>query len=245
MPVAAVLEIIFQVYFAVHAVRTGRDRYWLFIIVFFPGIGCLIYFFAEFLPCLQQSSRMGEFKHVTGSSLNAGRHLRMLQEQVEMTPSIKNKKRLAEAYVNGGQFDKGIDLYRQCLQEAQQEDPHLLEGLSCAYFFKGDFEQAKQYLTRLLGVCESYNAGPFHLLMARTLEGLGEMETAKAKYAQVVKTFSGEEARCRYALLLKQLGQTEAADKLFAEILKNARLSPKYYRRTQKTWIDIARKEKI
>jgi len=245
MPVAAVLEIVFQVYFAVHAIQTGRDRYWLYIIVFFPGIGCLIYFFAEFLPYLQQSSRMRKFKSDVGKSLNPGRHLRMLQEQVELTPSIKNKKRLAEAYVNGGQFDKGIDLYRQCLEEAHQDDPHLLEGLSCAYFFKGDFKQAKRYLTQLLDVCESYNADPFHLLMARTLEALGEVDAAKAKYAQVVKTFSGEEARCRYALLLKQLGQTEAANQLFAEILKNARLSPKYYKRTQKTWIEMARKEKV
>ena len=32
MPVLAFCEILVQVYFAVHAVRTGRERQWLFII---------------------------------------------------------------------------------------------------------------------------------------------------------------------------------------------------------------------
>ncbi len=77
-------------------------------------------------------------------------------------------------------------------------------------------------------------------MLARTYEELGDTERALEDYAKLLRSFSGEEARCRYALLLKKLGRQEEAARQFNEILKNARLSPKYYEKTQKGWIKIA-----
>jgi hypothetical protein len=245
MPIFAALGLCLQIYFAVHAVRTGRDRYWLYIIIFFPGIGCLIYFFAEFVPSLQQSYPIQRLKADLGQSLNPGKRLRFLQTQVERTPSIKNKKALAEACVNHGMFDQAIELYADCMQGAYKEDRHLLEGLSCAYFFKGDHRKAKEHLSQLTTGDPTHNSDHFRLLLARSHEALGDLPAARAGYGQTLKTFSGEEARCRYAMLLKQTGATEEARRLFNEILTNARLSPRYYQKAQKQWIDIAKKEAL
>jgi hypothetical protein len=93
MPVLALCEILVQMYFAVHAVRTGRERQWLFIIIIFPGIGSLIYFFSEYLPDMQQVARLRKRNAPAGSL----KHLRYLEDQVEITPSVKDKKALAEA----------------------------------------------------------------------------------------------------------------------------------------------------
>jgi hypothetical protein len=243
MPILAAFGLCFQIFFAVHAVRSGCDRYWLYIIIFFPGIGCLIYFFAEYLPSLQQSYRLQRLKSDIGHGLNPGKRLRYLQMQVERTPSVKNKKLLAEAYVNERLFDPAIALYGECLQGAYRQDRHLLEGLSCAYFFKGDYRNAKTNLTQLSQNAPEHGSDPFQLLLARTHEALGELEAAKAAYSGMLKRFSGEEARCRYALLLKQSGQVEEARRLFQEILNNVRLSPRYYRKAQKPWVEIAKKE--
>lgn len=244
MPILAAVELFFQVFFAVHAARTGRAQYWIYIIIFFPGVGCLIYFFTEYLPDLQQSRRMRQFKTEISHTLNPGKHLKRLQEQVEVTPSVKNKKLLAEAYVNLGLFDDAILLYKSCQEGAHKNDLHLLEGLSCAYFFKGDFATAEGYLDKVLAHSETIKPDPFKLLLARCREALGKDEHTEALYKQVVKTFSGEEARIRYALFLKARGRIVEADQLFDETLKNARLSPKYYRKAQKPWIEMARTER-
>ncbi len=244
MPILALFEVFFQVLFAVHAVRTGRDRYWIFIIIFFPGVGCLIYFFTEYLPDLQQGRRMREFKTGISRTLNPGKQLRLLEEQVELTPSVKNKKILAEAYVNQGRFDEAISMFKSCQDGAHKNDLAILEGLSCAYFFKGDFREAEGYLEKVLNHGETINPDPFRLLLARCRETLDNDESAEQLYRQVVKTFSGEEARIRYALFLKRKARIGEADALFEDTLKNARLSPKYYRRTQKQWIAIARNER-
>jgi hypothetical protein len=58
-----------------------------------------------------------------------------------------------------------------------------------------------------------------------------------------VTRYPGEEARCRFALLLKDLGQTERAQALFQEIVKSVRGAPGYYRSRQREWYRIARQQ--
>lgn len=53
-----------QIGFALHVIRSGRDRYWLYLMLFLPALGCAIYFFSEVLP-----------------ELNGSRHVRRAQKQ--------------------------------------------------------------------------------------------------------------------------------------------------------------------
>ena len=55
MHLLLVLEIIAQIYFVVHAIKTDKARFWIYIIILVPWIGFLIYFVAEFLPEYQES----------------------------------------------------------------------------------------------------------------------------------------------------------------------------------------------
>lgn len=243
MPILGLLSLLAQIFFAVHAIRTGRDRYWLFIIILFPGIGCLIYFFAEYLPDIRQGSGLKNAQKGIEKIVNPGKRIRELEDQLEMTPSVNNKKALAAAYTEKGMFDKAIALYEECLSGSYKNDPYIIEGLSLAHFFKGDFETAREKLLRLVEIRGTRKRDDFDLLLARTYDELGETDKALEEYEKLARSFSGEEARCRYALLLKKLGRKEEADRYFNEILKNARLSPKYYKKTQKKWIKIARSE--
>lgn len=244
MPVLALLGILVQIYFAVHVVRTGRDRYWLWIIIIFPGIGSLIYFLSEFIPDLQRNYKVQKYKSGIGKVLNPGKRLRLLVDEVELAPSVENKKLLAEEYVNQGMFDQAISLYLDCMQGIYEEDITMLEGVCCAYFFKKDLLNSEKYLTKLLGLRPGKKNDEFDLMYARTLEESGKVDKARQVYSELVTPFSGEEARCRYALLLKKEGKIKEADELFSLILKNSRLSPRFYVKAQKKWINIARSEK-
>lgn len=243
MPLLGVLSLLFQVYFVVHALKTGRDRFWVYIIIIFPGVGCLVYFFVEFLPELQHNPAARKAGSKIVNIADPGRELRRLKEQLEISDSIKNRKLLAEGYINAGFFDEAISLYKSCLEGLYENDPYIWEGLSCAYFFKGNFEEAKKYLYKLKEMRGENQSQEFDLLLARTLEESGDTDGALKEYDLLVKRFSGEEARCRYALLLKKLGKPGDAEHIFREIVKNARLSPKYYKKVQKKWIAIAKKE--
>ncbi|MBL0059732.1 MAG: hypothetical protein IPP35_11665 [Elusimicrobia bacterium] len=91
----ALLIPIFQILAAVHAFRNGRESYWLWIILLFPGAGTLIYFFSEILPDIRRGS-LWDLWEETLSSWIPGRQLKRLREQLEMTDTVANRQALAE-----------------------------------------------------------------------------------------------------------------------------------------------------
>lgn len=44
------LHVLIALYFAVHALRSGQQMYWLIILFSFPLFGSIVYFFAIYLP---------------------------------------------------------------------------------------------------------------------------------------------------------------------------------------------------
>jgi hypothetical protein len=235
------LIIAVQVICAVHALRTGRAYVWLWIILFFPFLGCLIYFIVEVLPGLQHSSTIKRVGSDLVTIVDPGRSLRQLEEQLEITDTVKNRQMLARGYLKAGRHGEAIELYQRCLSGPFKDDAALALELAYAYFLNGSYDEAAARLEALGEDKLGIRSRERNLLYARTLEQLGDIEEALQVYETVVKQASGEEARCRYAMLLERSGQPEKAREVYYEIVTRARRSPRYYRRQQKQWIDIAR----
>ena len=62
-------------------------------------------------------------------------------------------------------------------------------------------------------------------------------------YADAASGYPGAEARLRYALLLKRRGKLEESRRMLKDLLDGAKLGPAHYRRAQREWLDIARRE--
>jgi hypothetical protein len=239
--VLGLLSLAVTIVAAVHAVKTGRAYYWLWIILIFPGIGGLVYFLVEMLPGMGRSSTMQRVGSELVTIVDPRRDLRRLEEEVEIADTVKNRQMLARGYLRAGRYGEAIELYKRCLSGAFKDDAGLTLELAYAYFQNGSYELAKTKLDELGEASLSIRDRERSLLYARTLEQLGDVEGALQEYETVVKQASGEEARCRYAMLLDRSGQPEKARLVFHEIVARARRSPRYYRRQQKQWIDIAR----
>jgi hypothetical protein len=235
------LALLLTVVAAVHAVKTGRNFYWLWVILLLAPIGGLVYFLVEILPNMGQSPRVRRIGSELVTIVDLGRNLRKLEEELEIADTVKNRQMLARGYLRAGRYEEAIELYRQCLRGVFKDDTGLILELAYALFLNGSFSEAKTQLDAMgdtdLGIRERER----NLLYARTLEQLGDVDGALRQYQTVVKQASGEEARCRYGMLLEQSGQLEAAREVFQEIVARARRSPGYYRRQEKQWIDIAR----
>jgi len=232
--------LVLQVICALHAVKTGRTQTWLWIILFLPGIGCLVYFFAEILPHLQRSSAVRRVGVDLAMAVDPGRSVRQLEEELDIADTISNRRALAHGYLGAGRYDEAVELFRSCLKGAFEDDIGLSLELVHALFLNGAHRETKERLDKLDPAELGIRAPERNLLYARTLEQLDEQEAALAQYESILRQSSGEETRCRYALLLERTGQAEKARVVFHEILARARRSPRYYRRDQKAWIDLA-----
>jgi hypothetical protein len=240
-PYWGLLSLGLQVACAVHALKTGRAQYWLWIILFLPGIGCLVYFLVEMLPDLRRRGGLEQAGSLL-SLLDRGRRVRLLEEQLDLADTVKNRHVLARAYADAGRLDEAIDLYRRCLEGIHKDDPQIMLELGRAFFEKGSYAEAQQSLLQLQGLHASYRPEERDLLLARTRQALGDTCGALEIYAPLSRRYPGEEARCRYAILLQETGENGKAQEIFNQILVTARRSPRYYRRAQRTWIGLAKR---
>ncbi len=237
LPVIVALQVIC----AVHVIKARRAYWWLLIIFFLPVVGCLVYLVAEILPDLQRSSAVRRVGSDLVTVVDPGRSVRKLEEELEIADTVNNRRALARGYLQAGRHGEAVELYRSCLKGIFSDDVGLALELAYALFLSGAYEQAKEKLDELAEANLGIHADERHLLYARTLEQLGHVDAALEQYEAIVRRSSGEETRCRYALLLESAGQTKKAREMFNEIVKRARRSPRYYRRAQKTWIQIAK----
>lgn len=227
---------------AIHAGRTGRPFYWIYIIMFVPTLGMLAYFVVELLPEWMGSRTARRAASDFGRALDPGRAVRQAERQVAMTPTAENKATLAEAYLEAGRHNEAVSLYRETLVGIHATDPALMQGLARALFAQGDYGGTEHALDELRAANPDFQSAEGHLLYARSLEEQGKIEPALHEYAALAPYYPGQEARCRYAMLLEKAGEHRDAQRLFREICQAVEMSPRHARRLQRQWYEIARR---
>jgi len=241
MPFAALLHLLLGMTCAVHVVRTGRSYYWIFIILVFPLVGPLIYVVAELLPELLGTHAARQAASSARRILDPEKAYREASRNPQISPTAYNMCALAEACVERQSYDEAVTLYRSALVGVNAEAPDIMEGLARAHFLKGDMPEALAVLDDLRAKNPDYRSADAHMIYARSLEALGRHAEALDEYAALTRYFSGEEARCRHALILRKVGRLTEARALFEEIVRAQKLAPTRYVKAQREWIDVAR----
>jgi hypothetical protein len=115
---------------AFHAYRNGKLDKWIWLIVFLPVIGCLIYLYKEVLS----NRRINTPKINVGAVFNPGGKLKKLEDDVRFTDTFANRIRLADAYLDAGFTDKAVEIYTASLTGAFAGNEHVMAKLIIAYY---------------------------------------------------------------------------------------------------------------
>lgn len=235
------LFIIFlQIIFCVHVIKYDKDKFWLFIIILIPLLGCIIYFITQILPAVFRSNQVKYVGNSVINMLDPERDVRKLQDQLEVSDTIDNRLALAEAYSQAGQPEAAAALYEKCLVGIHENDPDILLNLAQAFFMSKQYKKAMENLDKIKTAYSDFNSHDAHLLYAKTLQALDKTDKAIMEYEKLANSYPGEEARVRYGLLLKETGNQDRARELFRETLTRIKRAPKFYLKKEKHWIEIA-----
>lgn len=227
---------------AIHAYRTGRMNPWLWIIVFVPGLGSLLYVILEVVPELVSGSAARRLKTGMVKTVDPGRDYRALTREVEIAPTVQNRLRLAEECLRLGRSAEAAQLYAASATGLYAADPAVLGGLARARFATGDLAGARAALDAVRAENPEWRPADVQLLYARILEGQGQLPEALAALRALATVYPGEEARCRYAALLARQGDPAAARAEYREIVRRVDLQGRAYRKQQAEWYDEARR---
>jgi hypothetical protein len=223
MPIAAAVVVFIQFCFAFHALKTGRPYWWIFVIMAFPVMGCVIYYFVEIFPGSREHRTAHQTARKLAKALQPDAELKRRADELELCGSVDNKRALAAECTAHGMHAEAVRLYESALQGPFASDPALLFALTGAAIENADLDKASGALARLKTEAPRFRNPEVRLLEARLLEARGDTDAALGIYRELVPVFVGLEARYRYGALLSRLGQHQAALQVFNELLTHSR----------------------
>jgi hypothetical protein len=238
MPIAGLgLHVLIAIFFAVHAMRTGQDRYWLMILFMFPIIGSVVYAIAIWLPEMRHTQAGHALVKGVRDIVDPDRELRAAQDAYELAASADNRIRLADALLAKGRATEAAVLFRAAMSSVHRDDPAIHVRLAHALLEAGDAAAARTELEALRRAHPGFKSQEGHLCYARALAALDERERAREEFDALIGYYAGFEPRARLAEALLQWGQRDSARELAAASMKQAARLPKYSRRMNHEWI--------
>ena len=213
---AAILAL--QIACIVHVIKTGRNQLWIMALFFLPVASAIAYFVIEILPGLQGNRHVRTVKAKAVARLDPERELRAARDALDLTETVANRTRLADALADLDRHAEAVTAYREALSMRAGGDARTRVSLAASLFELGETEEALEILDAVDPPSGQSETDRRAMLRARVLDHLGRKDEALAIYADVVTRLPGEEARCRYAGLLLELGYEQRARRVLEEV---------------------------
>ncbi|MDR3497079.1 MAG: hypothetical protein P4L82_20980 [Ancalomicrobiaceae bacterium] len=234
-----VLALILAIVCCIHVVRTGRELFWLYIILILQPIGAIVYLVAIILPELIRG-RGSKFGRAAINILDPRRAYREAEAEVEASPTVFNRMKLAEAAGDLGKYDEAAALYSACLEGIHADDQVLmLRYIGCLVELKR-YGEAFDMLEKLGDIGDAGRIPNATLLIARTNDGLGNREAAERAYSYAAERLAGIEGLARRVDFLVRDGRRAEADDCMAALDRRFQRMPRTFRREEAKWRDLA-----
>lgn len=242
MPLFAI-SLLIQIVLIIHVLRTGRERMWIWILIALPMIGGLAYLVVELIPEWRRTIGGQRALRQVKASLNPGGAVRQWQMAWEQSPNADNARGYAGALIANQRFEEALTILHQVTSGFFKHEPNLLLLIAEARYSLEQYPQAIEALETLIAENPGFKSAQGHLLYARALEQNQQTNKALEEYRAVAHYFPGAEARYRLGLALKNAGQHQESITEFEQILKDARLAPAHFRKSQKLWLSQVKTE--
>ena len=211
---AAVIAV--QVAMVIDVIRNRRPTIWIMALVFLPMVSTIAYLIIEVLPRFQHNRHVRAARETIVEKLDPERELRAAKESLDIADTMANRIRVADALSALGRHKEALPLYHRGV--GTKPDLRGGEKLARSLYLNDQPDQALTVVDALPPVHGQSDRDRVALLRARILEDLGRNDEALAIYADVSQRFPGDEARCRHAALLLQVGKRGQARLVLEEV---------------------------
>ena len=215
------LHILIALFFAIHAMKTGRNTYWLFVLFSFPLLGSIVYFFVEYLPASKMERGVKQASSKAIQLLDPTRALREAKQDFELTPTIQNRMRLAAALDNAGEYDEAARQFDACLDGPFANDPEVCFGAAKAKLHTKQPQQAITLLENLRARNSEFRPEQLSLLLAQSYSDNDNHNDAKNEYMHAYQTFGSANARAQYGIWAANNGDITTAEQLKVDLDKD------------------------
>lgn len=197
------------------AYRNNAEQRWYWFIIFFPGLGSLLYLFDQYYSRRNISSLSETVKEVVNSNYKTER----LEKALRFSDNTVNRLNLADAYMEIGRHADAINLYQSSLTGFMEDDPIVRMKLLDALFISRNYDQVIVLGNKLENEKTFKNAEP-RISYAWSLHYQGKPEAAEKVFQDMKKSFTNFKHRVEYCKFLLETSRKEDANVLLEELLE-------------------------
>jgi hypothetical protein len=224
----------------VHAVRTGRPMFWLWILIIAPVLGPAIYVLAELAPEWFGGRTATRLRASMRKVMEPEREYREAKEAAYETPSAGARLRLGHAAMALKKYEEAEAQFRQAAQGQFADDPAILMAHAQALLELGRWQPALDRLEQLRAQGAPGQTPQAALAFGRAYEGLGRFEDADGPYRYAADRSPSLEAAARYVAFMAKAGRAEEAQIGMQELERRLAKIPSHFRAEARQWRDFA-----
>lgn len=237
------LPILLQVLLIIHVVKTGRDRFWIYILVFIPLAGGIAYFIIEILPDILRSSATRNTVQEVSRAMNPNKEFEAVSRRAEMSPTVENISLLGLEHLKRKNYTEAEACFKRCLNGPFSDSIPIMTNLAETYYASGQFGEAETLLNEITTLQGEDVTAEIMLLHGNVKAALGNYEAADSLLRQAASRASDLKYKYWYGRFLSQRGDSARANDFYNQILISYENMPKYSRKFNRRWVDLVKQE--
>jgi len=227
-----------QAYCIYHLIKNRIPYYWIFLIIFVPLIGSLIYIFTQVF----NRNDIDKFQDEFTTIVNPAKKIKDLEAQLKFSETFQNRVNLADAYFEVKDFKSAVLHYESALIDNFKNDFYVIKQIIASYFELNDYEMVISYSERVKGNPEFENSVT-QFVFGLALDKVGREEEAETELRKIDKRYSNYNERLILAEFLIQKGNKDDAREILQEISTESQHMNRDNRRIYK--VTIVQVEKL
>ena len=225
---------IFQLIAIVHCAKQGRNRFWIWLLIFGGMLAVMAYVIVECLPDWSEMKR-----RFTGPARR--KRIAMLRAIILDNPSAGNYEQLGELLVQPKTWREAYDAFdRAIASRSDLLDTFYWRGVSA--FELGDDAAAIRDLQYVVEREPKYDYSRARCQLARTLARAGRTGEAMTIFDRLVESSTASESLVQAAQFYAANGRGGTARELVESILARRQTMPAYQKRRDRAAFSAARK---
>lgn len=211
MPYYLILAL--QAFCIYHIIKYRSEYYWIFVVIFLPVLGSIIYIFMRVYNKRDAEKIGNELVTI----INPTKKIKDLEKQLEFSDTFQNRVDLADAYLELGDYDKAKVHYKNSLVSNHKNDFYVHQKLVETFHKTNNYEELIEFAERIKSNKE-FTRSKSQYYYGLALAKKGNWDEAEKQLDQIDIRYSNYDERLGYAKLLMDRGFNDKGLEILREL---------------------------
>jgi len=211
------LIIALQCFCIYHLWKNRISYYWIFLIIFLPVIGCILYLYVHVFSKKDVERIQNELVTV----INPTKKVRDLEQRLDFADTFQNRINLADSYLEIKDYINAIVHYEESLNDDFEDDYYVCEQLILSYYETEDYQKVISYSEKILDN-SGFNGSRSQFLYGLALDKIGNTVEAESQLLKINQRYSFYDERVILAKFLMQHNNKNKAKEILDDVYEES-----------------------